>query len=274
MIDRSLVESAIERANSIFKIRVPVRTTSQRQLIGPARYNFIRDSVELIPIFIEEYRSKFDSEEKLITHAICHEFGHAKESRYFAQGEIFPFYLKISKISKITKPIALSLHSLNKPIGYIMNGLIDYSIDYELKNYGIKNVAAKYKISLIQKYLLSKNSAKKKSMPTEKLQALFNLTIDIGYHDFAELTNPEKEVIIDYYKYNELFEKWSSIKSIMKSRNFCEVDSFYETMQSLFSELLGIKIIKNSHSRAELIAKFGSLPDFWKKDIYNLLYLG
>ena len=274
MIDRSLIESAIERANSIFKIRVPVRNTSKRLFIGPARCDFMKDSVELIPAFIEEYCSKFNSEEKLITHAICHEFGHAKESRYFAQGEIFPFYLKISKVFKITKPIAVSLHSLSKPIGYIMNGLIDYSIDCELKDYGIKNVAARYKINLIYKYLLSKNSAKKKSAETEKLQALFNLTIDIGYYDFAELTNPEKEVIVDYYKYNELFEKWSSIKSIMKSRHFCEVDNFYETMQSLFLELLGITISTNSHSLAELITKFSSSPSFWKKDVYNLLYLG
>ena len=103
MIDRSFIESAIERANNIFKIRIPVRKTSKRQFIGPARFDFMKDSVELIPTFIEEYCSKFNSEEKLITHAICHEFGHAKESRYFAQGEIFPFYLKISKISKITK---------------------------------------------------------------------------------------------------------------------------------------------------------------------------
>jgi hypothetical protein len=274
LIDRILIESAIEKANSIFKIRVPVRNTNKRQFIGPARYDFIKDSVELIPNFIEEYYSKFNSEEKLITHAICHEFGHAKESRYFAQGEIFPFYLKISKISKITKPIVLSLHNLNNPIGYIMNGLIDYSVDYELKKYRIKNVAARYKINLIKKYLLSKNFTKKKSMATDKLQALFNLTTDIGYYDFAELTNPEKEVIIDYYKYNELFEKWFSIKSIMKSRNFCEVDNFSETMQSLFSELLGVKISMNSHSRAELKTKFGGLPDFWKKDVYNILYLG
>ena len=274
MIDRTLIESAIEKANSIFKIRVPVRKTNKRQFIGPARYDFIKDSVELIPNFIEEYCSKFNSEEKLITHAICHEFGHAKESRYFAQGEIFPFYLKVSKRSKLNKPIVLSLHSLNNSIVYIMNGLMDYSIDYELKKYGIKNVAARYKINLIKKYLLSKKSTKKKSMPTDKLQALFNLTIDIGYYDFAELTNHEKEVIINYYKYNELFEKWSSTRSIMKSRNFCEVNSFYETMQSLFSELLDIKISTNSHSRADLTAKFGSLPDFWKKDVYHLLYLG
>ncbi|WP_455369440.1 hypothetical protein [[Eubacterium] cellulosolvens] len=273
MIKNSLIESAIERATDIFKIRVPVKTTTKRQFIGPARYDFMKDSVELIPTFIEEYCSKFNSKEKLITYAICHEFGHAKESRCFAQGEIFPFYLKISKISKITKPIAISLHSLNNPIGYIMNGLIDYSIDSELKNYGIKNVAARYKINLIEKYLLSKNSAKK-SMPTEKLQALFNLTIDIGYYDFAELTIPEKKVIFDYYKYNELFHKWSSIKSIMESRNFGEVDRFYEIMQSIFLELLGIKISMNSHSRAELTAKFGSLPDFWEKDVYNILYIG
>ncbi|WP_455278979.1 hypothetical protein [[Eubacterium] cellulosolvens] len=273
MIDRSLVESSIERANNIFKIKVPVRTTSQRQFIGPARYNFIKDSVDLIPTFIEEYSSKFDSEEKLITHAICHEFGHAKESRYFAEGEIFPFYLKISKISKITKTVALSLHSLSEPIGYIMNGLIDYAIDYKLKNYGIKNVAARYKIDLMKKYLLSKDSTKKKNVPIEKLQALFNLPIDIGYYDFAELTNSEKEVLMDYYKYNELFDKWISIKSIIKSRNFGQVDNFCKTVKSLFSELIGVKISTNSHSRGELKAKFGSLPDFWKKDVYNLLYL-
>ena len=274
MIDNSLIESGIERANSIFKIRVPVKTKSKNQFIGPAKYDFIEDSVELFSTFIKEYCSKFNSEDKIITHAICHEFGHAKESRYFAEGGIFPFYLKISKISKITKPISLSLHRLNNSIGYIMNGLIDYSIDYELKNFNIKNVAAKYKINLMQKNLILKNSNKKKSGPTEKLQALFNLTIDIGYYDFAELTDLEKEVIVDYYKYNELFDKWSSIKSIMKSRNFGEVDNFYETMQSLFLELIGIEVSSNSHSRAELTAKFGSLPPFWKKDDYQLLYIG
>ena len=273
MIDRSIIESAIEIADNIFKVKVPVRTTRQGQLIGPARYNFINDSVELIQTFIEEYHCKFDSKEKLITHAICHEFGHAKESRYFAEGEIFPFYLKISKTSSIkAPPVLANLYDLSEALGYVMNGLLDYSIDDKLKNYRIKNIAAKYKIDLMKKFLISKKDGKKNSKE-EKLRATFNLPIDIGYYDLAELTNCEREVIIEYHEFVGIYEKWDTVRHILKSKIFAETKEFLDTVQNLYSELLGIQVKKNLHYKKEFQKKFGKLPEFWKKDAYHIFYL-
>jgi len=153
-----------------------------------------------------------------------------------------------------------------------MNGLLDYSIDDKLKNYGIKNIAAKYKTNLMKKFLISKKDDAKNSQ-TEKLRATFNLPIDVGYYDLAELTNYEREIIIEYYEFAGISQKWDTVRHILKSKNFAETKEFLDVVQNLYSELFGIQVKKNLHYKTEFQKKFGTLPEFWKKDAYHVFYL-
>jgi hypothetical protein len=154
-----------------------------------------------------------------------------------------------------------------------VNGILDYSIDQEISEEGIPNFIAKNKIPQIKQLLAQKHSSRdNKRRAGDKLDALFNLPLDIGHCEFGTLDDNEKSLIKEYYQSEGLSSEWDSSRKILQSRHFGDAVQYLETVSLLCEELLGIRVTPKPRSRIELLRKYRSLPDFYAKKEYLLCY--
>jgi len=274
--DQHIVESATRTAKRIFGLEIEVETKAIAGAKGPGRYDFVHDRIELIPEFIDQFCRTYGNRDAVITYTICHETGHAAEARKLAEHAIFPFEGMVSNIASITVgSFCFRLNVMGELLDQFMNGILDYSVDREISNEGIPNVIAKNKLPQIKQLLTQKHSSKdNKSRAINKLNALFNLPLDIGHYEFGTLDDNEKNLIRKYYEAEGLSFKWKSAKQILQSRRFGDAIQYPITASTLCEELLGIRITTIPKSRIELLRKYRSLPDFWTKNEYLLCCFG
>lgn len=274
------LEQAARVAFTVFPVNVKVVPANTANTIGPARYDHATDLVEVFTSFVDTFSSQYDDREALITHAVCHEMGHAEESRRFAKGRIFPYGLKIGTRSvqvciKHEFDITLGENQMNTAMRQVMNGVLDYTIDRELSRHGIQDVAAKSRASQVKGELEKRLAGQAGKAGQDRFNALINIALSTGAYRFGKLTAGEKQLFEDYHNFQDLRNKWVAAEAILESRNFGDVEGLIDAVDRLFYEMFGICVITESHTKSKIEQEFmhRKLPDFWTQGEYALFVL-
>jgi hypothetical protein len=160
------IDLAREMAVKIFGMCVDVveERDSQR---GPARYDCRSDRIVPLIRYIDRFCEEHDDRNALITYAICHEAGHASETRSLERGLLFPYGLNVSRrlpsLVKSEFGISLSQQDLNMAMNEVLNGVLDYCVDRKLDANGMKDVTVRTVISQVRSELDKRRSGSYKA---------------------------------------------------------------------------------------------------------------
>ena len=262
----------------IFGICVDVVEGVSPHPMGPARYDYRCDRIDLFTSFIDRFCEEHDDRKALISYAICHEAGHASETRSFESGLLFPYGLNVSRrlpaLVKGRFGINLGQQDLDMAMNQVLNGVLDYCVDRKLYANGMKDVTAKNVIPQVKSELVKRKSGSYK-VGLDKFNALTNLPLRIVSHCFGQLDGTERAILEEYYQHDELPDKWQAGRKILESCEFGKVDRLIETVENMYYEMFEIDVSVESTRRELLEARYvgGKLPDFWKAEEYFVFSL-
>jgi len=272
------IDLAKKTGQKIFGICVDVVEEESPNPMGPARYDYRRDRICLFPSFINRLCEEHEDSQALIIYTICHEMGHASETRSFERGLLFPYGLKISyNLSTLMKSrfgISLFPQDLTMSMHQVLNGVLDYCVDRKLNANGMKDVTQKNIISQVKSELDKRRSGNYK-LGLDKFNALTNLPLRIVSYCFGELDQTERAILEEYYRYDGLLDKWRVEREVLESCEFGNVDRLIETVEKTYYEMFGIVVSVESTGRELLETQYvsGKLPDFWKASEYFVFSL-
>jgi hypothetical protein len=217
------IDLAKEMGVKIFGMCVDVVEEKGSHPKGPARYDYRRDRIDLFVGYIDQFCEEHDDRKALITYAICHEAGHASETRSLERGLLFPYGLNVSRrlpaLLKSEFGISLFQQDLDMAMNQVLNGVLDYCVDRKLDANGMKDVAAKAVIPQV-KSELDKRKSGSYGAGLDKFNALTNLPLRIISYHFGQLDGTERAILDEYYQHDELPDKWRTGRKLLESCEF------------------------------------------------------
>jgi hypothetical protein len=274
------IDLAVKTASKIFGVCLDVVEEEDPDLItGPSFYDFARDRVCLCPSFIKRYCKEHDySQASVITYAICHEMGHASETRSFEQGLLFPYGFNISgKLpTRMRSRFGISLYQqdLEVAMRQVLNSVLDYCVDRKLDASGMKDVTQKNIISQAKSELHERKSGNYKE-GLYKFNALTRLPLRVVSYRFGDFNQTERAILEECYQYDGLLDKWQVGQEILESCELGNVNRLIDTVAKTYYEIFGIVASVESTRREMVEKKYvgGRLPDFWRAGQYFVFSL-
>jgi len=272
------IDLAKEMGAKIFGMCVDVVEGKGSHPKGPARYDYRRDRIDLFVSYIDQFCEEHDDRKALITYAICHEAGHASETRSLERGVLFPYGLNVSRRlpALVRSEFGISLYpeDLDMAMNQVLNGVLDYCVDRKLDANGMKDVAAKAVIPQVKLELQKRKSGSYKA-GLDKFNALTNLPLRIVSYFFGQLDGTERAILEEYYRHDDLPDKWRTSRKLLESCEFGNANRLIETVEKTYYEMFGICASVKSTKRELLEARYvgGKLPDFWKAGEYFVFSL-
>ncbi len=275
---RETVDLGRKIGEKLFGIGVDVVEEENPDAMGPALYDFGHGRVSLCPSFIKRLCDERSDSRAVIVYAICHEIGHASETRLFAKGLLFPYGLKISnKLSIFVRSrfgVSLFQQDLKLAMAQVLNGVLDYCVDRRLHANGMKDVTQKNIVSQVKSELEKRESGNYK-VGLDNFNALSNLPLRVVSYCFGDLSSAEREILEKYYRHGGLADKWRTGRQILESCEFGNPNRFVETIERTYYEMFGINVSVQSRRRELIEAQYvgGNLPSFWNAEEYFLFLL-
>lgn len=273
---------AQKEAKKFFGIEVPLILDTRHKLewdtllvskaVGLAEYDWHYDVNRVFHKKISTLCEKYDVDfELVICFCICHETGHAKEQRLFEEIGFFPNTMKRlpnGVCLKIENAMYLTTnHSLYDRFSC---GISDFSINELLSEHNIKNQLAK-------KIFLDTTNQSPNAQREERsilvLDTLLHLPIVLDIYEHSDLDENQKRILKESQE-NIVGDKWEQTLSTLRRINFFDPLSTIETKIDLFKKTLGISAFLGSKEKSEtLFSHYSTLPKFWNKKEYRVMYL-
>lgn len=282
---RDLYSESLEaqkEAKKFFGIEVPFILDTRHKLewetllvskaVGLAEYDWHYDVNRVfhkkISTVCEKYNVDFDS---VIRFCICHETAHAKEQRLCEEIGFFPnttrhlpegVRLKIENATYLT-----TNHSLYDRFSC---GISDFSINELLSEHDIKNQLAK-KIFFGTKEQTP--NAQREERYRLVLDTLLYLPIVLDIYEHGDLDEDQKRTLKESQE-SIVGDKWKQTRSILRHIDFFDPRSKIEARIELFKKTLGISaFLGNKEKSKRLFSCYSTLPKFWNKKEYQVMYL-
>jgi hypothetical protein len=202
-----------------------------------------------IRTFCEKYELDYNS---VIQFCLCHETGHAKEQRLFEEIDFFP------------NTITWRYHPF-------ISGICDYSVNKELLKNDIKNPFER-KAFLDKETLRTVFVNTKEAKDNFHFNSLLNLPYNIDAYEHGGLSDDEK-IGFKESQEKEIGDKWEKALSKLRSIDFFEPKSKLDIILDLYNEILEIPVPLCKVKTEILRLKFQTIPKFWRKSTYNVIFL-
>ena len=263
----NLLKNAEEKAATIFRLDVPLIINEKSLPKKPISeqmgyYDCYKDKIILYINKIQQVASMFNLNlGKMVTHCVCHEFGHAKQARLFEDNQVCHWKIHKDPLCRIeieSVRIAVKLEEIN----LVNNWLQDFCIDRELYRHGIPNALAKLMIKDLE--LTGPEEivtyVRMKSLPR-------NITL----YEFGDLSDSEKNYIETTIK-DSIGKDWDTAYNIMKSLELTEIDA-YRNVIKIFIETIFRQNAYYLPITRDRIFEGRDRPSFWSETQYDVLHV-
>lgn len=270
----SFILEGKELTKKIFDLDIEIGKDCQNETEA-GHYEFMTDIGYLHCKFCEMFIGKYRNADlkRLIEHTVCHEIGHAFDARCFAKSGIFPFVTKISDqsiVNMISFRVKMN-HFLKKGIGDLINSIFDYSIDKKIMNeLELSDQTATIRMERIRMYL---NDPPKDDEENRRriAELLFNLPTYIHDCRFGDTIGSDKDLTKQCcMKYLDE-RKWDSTSDLLNVLSVGDPMRFKAVAPVLLKNLFGLRAFWKTEKREDIC---NSIPIFWDKEAYDLLYIG
>jgi hypothetical protein len=275
-VDKELEQFLIEGkeiTKELFDVEIntSIDYVTDRDVAGV--YDFITDSAFVYKKFVDYLfnQAKKVDRKTLFYHLVCHETGHALDSRKCEEKNFFPYIIRVSNTSvmKIANCYELKTQPLQQYLSYFINSLFDYSVDKRIvERIGMFDQTAKIRVDKPSLYLKNSKEA------DERQRRIIELTFDLPtyLHDFyfGDIDNGKREILKECSIKYLSKQLWESVLGIFENQGVVEASNFYTIIPEVFKILFDLKADWRLEKRQRITEK---LPAFWCKEGYNVLYI-
>jgi hypothetical protein len=216
------------------------------------KFDIIEIYLERMKKICQQYNINFD---EFIYHIFLHESCHAKEARFFAEKDIYPYRFE---------PVGIPF------LANFVNGISDYVVEKELHKYGVMNPFSRVRSQNLLSVM--KNIQQNLVAPRLVMESNLYLTLDICHYTFGKLNPSEKKIIKDYYEYLT-GDKWRIVSDIMKDLESGAIEEYVNVVTNLLDFMFGIHVSLAYERRADIFGTNQFSTKFWNKRKYQVFIL-
>lgn len=268
-----LINEGQEIAKQIFNLEVHTTIDYVTNCGAAGVYNFLTDDASIYKIFCDYLvnTAKNVDKKRFIHHLVCHETGHAFDSRKCEENKFFPYIIKVSTTSLMKiRDFTLKTQPLQGVLSEFVDSIFDYSIDKRIAEViGILDQTAKIRATKSSDYIKNPGNADENRRRIIELTFALPTTVHDFY--FSDIEEDQRETIKNCSIKYLGQQIWDNAIVLFQNQEITKASNLYTVIPKLFDELLNVKAEWRLESKQAITTD--TLPTFWKENQYLALYV-